>query len=68
MQDMQASFNYLFISWFGCICDMQMCCKTCKFTDILACLAMRFFTTCQRYLLCISELCVACMSCMRFGT
>ena len=43
MQDMQASFNYLFISWFGCICDMQMCCKTCKFTDFLACLAMRFF-------------------------
>ena len=49
MQDMQATFNYLFISWFECICDMQMCCKTCKFTDFLACLAMRFFITCQRY-------------------
>ena len=44
MQDMQASFNYLLISWFWCICSMQMCCKTCKFTDLLAILATHFFS------------------------
>ena len=45
MQEMQSLFNYLFISWFGCICFMQMCCKTCKFTDFLATLATRFIST-----------------------
>ena len=49
MQEMQALFNYLFISRFECICDMQMYCKTCKFTDFLASLATRFFTTCHSY-------------------
>ena len=49
MQEMQALFNYLFISMFECIYDMQMCCKTCKFTDFLARLATHFFTTCHSY-------------------
>ena len=66
MQEMQASFNFLSISLFGCICSMQMCCNTCKFTDFLASLATRFFTTCQCYPLWIRELNNACISCMRF--
>ena len=51
MQEMQALFNYLFISMFECICDMQMYCKTCKLRKFLASLATRFFTTCHSYLL-----------------
>ena len=43
MQEMQALFNYLFISWFGCICDMQTRCKTCKFLISLQAL-QRVFT------------------------
>ena len=51
MQDMQALLNYLYISAFLCICFYKSPCKSCKELLILASLARKFLTKCQRYAL-----------------